>query len=115
MHGIDRLYLPVRHGEGKFLTRDVDVLRALRANHQIAARYVGPDGGASPYPWNPNGSLDDVAALCDPSGRVFGLMPHPEAYTHRTHHPRWTRESLPEEGQGVVIFRNAVAFARTHL
>ena len=115
VHGIDRLYLPVRHGEGKFLTRDDDVLRALRANHQIAARYVGPDGGASPYPWNPNGSVDDVAAVCDPSGRVFGLMPHPEAYTHRTHHPRWTRESLPEEGQGVALFRNAVAFARTHL
>ena len=115
VQGIERLYLPVRHGEGKFLVRNDEVLRTLRANHQIAARYVGPDGGAAPYPWNPNGSVDDVAAVCDPSGRVFGLMPHPEAYTHRTHHPRWTREPLPEEGQGMAIFRNAVAFARTHL
>ena len=115
VQGIDRLYLPVRHGEGKFLTRDDDVLQTLRANHQIAARYSGPGGAAAPYPWNPNGSVDDVAAVCDPSGRVFGLMPHPEAYTHRTHHPRWTREPLPEEGQGVAIFRNAVAFARAHL
>ena len=115
VQGIERLYLPVRHGEGKFLTRDDDVLRTLRTNHQIAARYSGPRGGAAPYPWNPNGSVDDVAAVCDPSGRVFGLMPHPEAYTHRTQHPRWTREALPEEGEGVAIFRNAVAFARTHL
>ena len=115
VQGIDRLYLPVRHGEGKFLTRDDGILRSLRANHQIAARYCGPDGDPPSYPWNPNGSVDDVAAVCDPSGRVFGLMPHPEAYTHRTHHPRWTREALPEEGQGVAIFRNAVAFARTHL
>jgi phosphoribosylformylglycinamidine synthase len=59
--------------------------------------------------------VDDIAAVCDPSGRVFGLMPHPEAYVHYTQHPRWTRESLPEEGMGVQIFRNAVAYARMHL
>jgi phosphoribosylformylglycinamidine synthase I len=112
---IDHLYLPVRHGEGKFVPRDDGVLQALQANHQIAARYCGPDGHPAPYPWNPNGSVDDIAAICDPSGRVFGLMPHPEAYVHRTHHPRWTREILPEEGMGVQIFRNAVAFARTHV
>ena len=59
VQGLDRLYLPVRHGEGKFLARDTEVMRTLRANHQIAARYSGPDGGAAPYPWNPNGSVDD--------------------------------------------------------
>jgi phosphoribosylformylglycinamidine synthase len=59
--------------------------------------------------------VDDIAAVCDPSGRVFGLMPHPEAYIHRTQHPRWTREDLPEEGMGTAIFRNAAAYARTHV
>jgi phosphoribosylformylglycinamidine synthase len=115
VQGIEQLYLPVRHGEGKFVPRDDGILQALQANHQIAARYCGPDGMPGSYPWNPNGSIDDIAAVCDPSGRVFGLMPHPEAYIHRTHHPRWTRETLPEEGMGVQIFRNAVTFARTHL
>ena len=115
VQGIERLYLPVRHGEGKFVPRDARVLQALQANHQIAARYCGPDGEAASYPWNPNGSVDDIAAVCDPSGRIFGLMPHPEAYVHYTHHPRWTRETLPEEGLGVQLCRNAVAFARTHV
>lgn len=115
VQGIEQLYLPVRHGEGKFVPRDPDLLHALRANHQVAARYCSPDGSPAVYPWNPNGSTDDIAAVCDPSGRIFGLMPHPEAYVHRTHHPRWTRESLPEEGMGVQIFRNAVTFARLHV
>lgn len=115
VQGIKRLYLPVRHGEGKFVPRDAGILHALQANHQIAARYCNAEGASAPYPANPNGSVDDIAAVCDPSGRIFGLMPHPEAYVHRTHHPRWTRESLPEEGMGVQIFRNAVTFARTHV
>lgn len=115
VEGLETLYLPVRHGEGKFVPRDATVLQALHTNHQIAARYCGPDGTAAPYPWNPNGSVDDIAAVCDPSGRIFGLMPHPEAYVHYTHHPRWTRESLPAEGIGVHICRNAITFARTHL
>ncbi len=115
VQGLERLYLPVRHGEGKFVPRDDRAFQALLQNQQVAARYCGPDGEPAPYPWNPNGSVDDIAAVCDPSGRVFGLMPHPEAYVHRTHQPRWTREALPEEGLGVQIFRNAVAFARTHL
>jgi phosphoribosylformylglycinamidine synthase subunit PurQ / glutaminase len=115
VQGLEQLYLPVRHGEGKFVPRDAAVLQALQANGQIAARYSSPAGTSAPYPWNPNGSVDDIAAVCDPSGRIFGLMPHPEAYVHYTHHPRWTREALPEEGMGVQICRNAVAFARAHL
>ncbi|GIX48822.1 MAG: phosphoribosylformylglycinamidine synthase [Candidatus Tectimicrobiota bacterium] len=115
VEGIERLYLPVRHGEGKFVPRDAAVLQAMQRQHLVAARYCAPDGGPASYPWNPNGSVDDIAAVCDPSGRVFGLMPHPEAYVHRTQHPRWTRECLPEEGMGVRLFRNAVTFARTHL
>src|SRR5262245_48856472 len=115
VQGLEQLYLPVRHGEGKFVPRDAAVLQALQANGQIAARYCSAEGTTAPYPWNPNGSVDDIAAVCDPSGRVFGLMPHPEAYVHYTQHPRWTRETLPEEGVGVQIFRNAVACARADL
>jgi phosphoribosylformylglycinamidine synthase subunit PurQ / glutaminase len=115
VQGIEQLYLPVRHGEGKFVPRDAAVLHTMQAHGQIAARYCSPDGTPAAYPWNPNGSVDDIAAVCDPSGRVFGLMPHPEAYVHYTQHPRWTREPLPEEGMGVQIFRNAVAYARMHL
>jgi phosphoribosylformylglycinamidine synthase len=115
VQGIEQLYLPVRHGEGKFVPRDDGILQALRARHQIAARYCGPNGAPAPYPWNPNGSVDDIAAVCDPSGRIFGLMPHPEAYVHRTQHPRWTRQRLPEEGMGLQLLRNAVTFARTYV
>lgn len=115
VQNIESLYLPVRHGEGKFVPRDATILQRLQANNQIAARYCSPYDNGAPYPWNPNGSVDDIAAVCDPSGRIFGLMPHPEAYIHRTHHPRWTREALPDEGMGVQIFRNAVNFARHQL
>ena len=115
VQGLEQCYFPVRHGEGKFVPRDTEVLAALQANQQIAARYCHPDGSEATYPWNPNGSVDHIAAVCDRSGRVFGLMPHPEAYIHRTQHPRWTREALPEEGMGVPIFRNAVTYARTHV
>jgi phosphoribosylformylglycinamidine synthase len=62
------------------------------------------------YPLSPNGSTDAIAALCDASGRIFGLMPHPEAFVHFTQHPRWTRENLPEDGQGLAIFRNAFRY-----
>jgi len=76
-----------------------------------------PDGSPAgqKFPFNPNGAMMDIAGICDPTGRVFGLMPHPEAFLHRTNHPRWTREELPEEGQGVQLFRNAVDFIRGNL
>jgi phosphoribosylformylglycinamidine synthase len=65
------------------------------------------------YPDNPNGSMDGVAGICNDTGRIFGLMPHPEAYLHYTNHPRWTRETLPEEGMGLAIFKNAIEFIRS--
>jgi len=67
------------------------------------------------YPANPNGSVDAVAGVCDPSGRIFGIMPHPECHIFPTQHPRWTREPLPDEAPGVAIFRNAVEFADKQL
>lgn len=114
--GLATLYLPVRHGEGKFVPGDDDVLRGIEGERLVALRYADPDGQPTmTYPANPNGSVGAIAGLCDPTGRIFGLMPHPEAFTHRTNHPRWTREALPEEGDGLALFRNAVEFARENL
>ena len=117
LRGIARLELPVRHGEGKFIPRDDTVLQRLRDNGQVAVRYVMPDGATARggFPANPNGSVDDIAGICDPTGRIFGLMPHPEAFVDRTNHPRWTREDLPEEGLGLQVFRNAVEYAQQRL
>ena len=114
--GIEHLYLPVRHGEGKFYFND-DLSGTMQKKNLIVLQYADPSTGekTQEYPWNPNGSLDAIAGVCDPTGRLFGLMPHPEAYLHRTNHPRWTREELPEEGQGVQLFRNAVDFIRNNL
>ena len=108
---IERLYLPVRHGEGKFIPKDADVLKKLYANKQVVLKYCDKDGDIhAGYPWNPNGSVDAIAGICDVTGKIFGLMPHPEGYLFRTSHPRWTREELPEEGMGLKVFKNAVTY-----
>lgn len=114
---IQNLELPVRHGEGKFIVPDDAVLQRLRANGQVVLRYVRPDGtpAAGAFPFNPNGAIDDIAGICDPSGRIFGLMPHPEAFQERENHPEWLRLDLPEEGAGLRVFRNAVEFAGKEL
>jgi len=110
--GLRRLYLPVRHGEGKIVGRTPDMAASLVRLHRAALRYASPnrDQATMEYPLNPNGSEEAIAGLTDSTGRVFGLMPHPEAFMHRTNHPRWTREELPEEGEGAAIFRNAAEF-----
>ncbi len=114
--GLGALTFPVRHGEGKFTPADHEVLRRLESERLVAMRYADVDGDPTmKYPCNPNGSVGAVAGVCDPTGRIFGLMPHPEAFLHRTNHPRWTREELPEEGQGLALFRNAVRFIRDNL
>jgi phosphoribosylformylglycinamidine synthase subunit PurQ / glutaminase len=108
--GLESIYLPVAHAEGKFVPRDRPTLEALEAAGQIVLRYCGHDGAATPYPGNPNGSVADVAGICDPTGRVCGLMPHPERHIDPTHHPRWTREPMKPEGDGLAVFRNAVRY-----
>ncbi len=116
--GLDGVYLPVRHGEGKFMVRSEEVLGQIEAGHLAALKYCDADYDAPimDYPQNPNGSVNAIAGVCDASGRIFGLMPHPEAYVHRTHHPRWTREeTLPEEGMGLWLYQNAVQFIRSEL
>ena len=98
--------VPVRHGEGRFVAADGRVLDELGAGHLAAARYVPRDGGAGPaaYPDNPNGSVDGIAGICDRTGRVFGLMPHPEAFLFPENHPEWTRgqdaQGRPSAGPG---------------
>ena len=115
--GMDVVYLPVRHGEGKFIARDSRVLEQLDENNQIVFRYWDPDCAqvTTRYPLNPNGSQGSIAAVCDPSGRLFGLMPHPEGYLDHTNHPHWTRMSEPVEGAGLALFRNAYRFVREKL
>ena len=111
--GLDRIALPVRHGEGKIVAPPA-TMSAIMEGHQAPLAYTHPKTGepTTEYPYNPNGTPHGVAALTDPTGRLFGLMPHPEAFVHRTNHPRWTREELPEEGDGLALFKNAVAYIR---
>ena len=113
--------LPVRHGEGKFVA-DNNVITRLAANQQVVCRYALPDGKPADkqFPFNPNGSMMDIAGICDPTGRVFGLMPHPEAFNHPANHPQWRyRKELIKRGQmspdelpvtGIRIFENAVGY-----
>jgi phosphoribosylformylglycinamidine synthase subunit PurQ / glutaminase len=112
--GIDRIALPVRHGEGKIVCDSDQTLEEIKAKGLAALRYCDGEGRSTmEYPLNPNGSTDAIGGLCDATGRIFGLMPHPEAYTHPTNHPRWTRmASLPDKGEGMAIFDNAVQFLK---
>ncbi|MGO9307597.1 MAG: phosphoribosylformylglycinamidine synthase subunit PurQ [Spirochaetia bacterium] len=109
--GLARMDLPVRHGEGKFLARSPELLAQLSARGLVALRYASLAGGEPKYPEDPNGSDGHVAGICDPTGRVFGLMPHPEAFIHAENHPDWTARSI-REGEGVRIFANGVRAAR---
>jgi phosphoribosylformylglycinamidine synthase len=122
----DLIDCPVAHGEGKFVPRDDGVLRRLREGDQVVVRYRMPDraddgifepGRPAPgtYPFNPNGSVDDIAGICDPTGRVFGLMPHPERNALPWHHPGAAGRPRPERaGSGLRVFENAVRWAREH-
>ncbi len=114
--GLDkRLELPIAHGEGKFVPADQGVLESLAANDQVALIYADDDGDPADgrAPANPNGSVGDIAGICDPTGLVFGLMPHPERYLTPLNHPAWTRQNPPPQtGAGLRIFQNAVEHAR---
>ena len=105
---IERLYLPVAHGEGK-LAAEPDVLYRLKTTLYYTDA-VGNTGAG--YPHNPNGSLKDIAGISDDSGRIFGLMPHPERFTRADQHPRWTGGSITGRGDGYKIFSNAVEWVK---
>jgi len=125
LRGIDEIELPVAHAEGRLVPRDPEVLQDWFSNDQVGLCYrerpadgqvatangtpsVGDD--VLPEPHNPNGSTANIAGLSDPTGRVLGLMPHPERFIHATQHPRWTRLGLGGEGEGLKLFRNAVEY-----
>lgn len=111
---IKQMYLPMAHAEGKFVAQNSDALEDLRSQGRLALRYTTEGDQAVqsdvlPFPVNPNGADANVAGVCDESGRVFGLMPHPERHIEATHHPFWTRrQEQPAEGDGMAMFRNAV-------
>ncbi|MCP4414356.1 MAG: phosphoribosylformylglycinamidine synthase subunit PurQ, partial [Gammaproteobacteria bacterium] len=104
------LYVPIAHAEGKFVAENEEELDALSKSEQIVFKYVDKDGNIVDYPWNPNGSLGNIAGVCDSTGRILGMMPHPERHIDPTQHPRWTREGLKADGDGITIFRNAVNY-----
>jgi len=113
LNGIERMYLPVAHGEGHFIARDEATISALESAGQLCLRYATDDGDTTnvPYPLNPNGAQWNVGGVCDETGRVLGLMPHPERHIDPTQHPRWTRrEKQPEKGDGLKLFENAIAY-----
>ncbi len=107
-----QIYLPVAHGEGKIVTKDEATLEALRSGAFIAFKYVDRDGKEGPFPTNPNNSVDSIAGLTDSTGRVLGLMPHPERHIRITQHPHWCRLKPETDGDGMTIFNNAVKYVK---
>jgi phosphoribosylformylglycinamidine synthase len=123
LRDIDEFDVPIAHAEGRIAVRQPELLQQLRQNQQIALCYWSPRAallaatsgdptniGLLPEPENPNGSLANIAGLCDETGKVLGLMPHPERFLFATQHPHWTRKGLRGEGDGIRIFRNAVTW-----
>jgi phosphoribosylformylglycinamidine (FGAM) synthase-like amidotransferase family enzyme len=113
--GIEKgIYLPIRHGEGKFYVDSPEILDKIEDLNLSVLKYSDQAYSAPTmdFPLNPNGSMNAIAGICDETGRLMGLMPHPEAFVHKTNHPRWTREELPEEGDGLTLFRNAADYIR---
>lgn len=109
------IYLPVAHGEGKFIVSDNEVLKRLKRNKQIVFQYCNEFGAQAGYPHNPNGSIEGIAGICDETGRVLGLMPHPERYAYQKQHPRWSFLESKKEADGLPIIRNGVEYAKKTL
>ncbi|MHC4423242.1 MAG: phosphoribosylformylglycinamidine synthase I [Planctomycetota bacterium] len=108
-----QIYLPVAHAEGKVVTKDEATLEKLKSEGHIVFKYIDKDGKEGGYPVNPNGSVDSIAGLTDSTGRVLGLMPHPERHVRLTQHPHWSRlEKIrgTRDGDGMAMFANAVKF-----
>ena len=107
----DQIICPIAHGEGNFQTSDTAFVNTLTAQDQIALTYTYPDGAPAngDYPINPNGSILDIAGICNPQGNVLGLMPHPEHHIYNWQHPRHTRGEM--SGSGLKLFENGVEYA----
>ncbi|MEC7839502.1 MAG: phosphoribosylformylglycinamidine synthase subunit PurQ [Chlamydiota bacterium] len=123
--GIKKLYLPIRHAEGKLVGRCDETIDRLFENNQVVLQYSDVNGSPTmSYPENPNGSIRSIAGICDNTGRVFGMMAHPEAALYFTNHPHWQRvreearrknQQVPNEGEGYQLFRNAISYLEEHL
>lgn len=109
------IYLPVAHGEGKFIVENKSVLDRLKNNGQVVFRYCDEKGELSGYPQNPNGSVDNIAGICDETGRILGLMPHPERYIQFSQHPRLLKSAEVKKADGIEIFKNGVEYAKKNL
>lgn len=110
------VYFPVAHAEGKFIPQNEEVLNRLKQNNQVAFRYCRENGHKPQYPEIPNGSVDEIAGITDKTGRILGLMPHPERHFLRVQHPFWTR--IPNKskfGDGAKIFENGVDYIEKNL
>lgn len=118
LRGIDEIEMPIAHAEGRIAVKDESVIADWKQRGQVALRYTDGSVPAESelgqqvleYPANPNGSVDNIAGLCDPTGRILGLMPHPERFIHATQHPQWTRLGLRGDGDGLKLFQNAVEY-----
>ncbi len=118
--GIEKIHLPIAHGEGNFYC-DQNTLKKMKETDQIVFRYTKENGSPADgkFPFNPNGSMEDIAGICDPSGRIFGMMPHPERFNSFENEEGWElkkekliREGkpIPKKGEGLKIFENAVKY-----
>lgn len=105
-----KVTFPVANAEGKLVAKNNSVIKQLKKHKQIVFQYTHPEEGDVGYPYDPGGSMENIAGLCDPSGRILGLMPHPERHFHPTHHPQWTRRGPAEQGDGVPVFANAIQY-----
>ncbi|MBL8815872.1 MAG: phosphoribosylformylglycinamidine synthase subunit PurQ [Planctomyces sp.] len=123
LRDMDEFDVPMAHAEGRIAVKQPELLNELRAQGSLALCYwsetavkqLAATGDPTripllPEPENPNGSLNNIAGLCDSTGRVLGLMPHPERFLFATQHPQWTRRNLRGEGDGIKIFRNAIHY-----
>ncbi len=108
------IYLPVAHGEGKFVAQDKRLINRLKINQQVVFQYSDPAGRLTGYPDNPNGSTANIAGICDPTGRIMGLMPHPERHIFKMQHPRHTGAGMQKYGDGLQIFKNGVDYIKKH-
>ena len=109
------LKIPCAHAEGKLMFpsgKEDEILQKLIDADQIVFRYVDPDGNYAGYPWNPNGSVYNIAGICNRYGNVMGMMPHPERVFYRYMHPDWTRTEGDENGDGKKIFESVVDYIR---
>lgn len=107
-----QIYLPIAHGEGKVASKDDATVDRLKSDEHIAFKYVDKNGEEGPFPINPNGSVDSIAGLTDTTGRVLGLMPHPERLVRHTQHPQWTHFKGDVDADGMTIFNNAVKYIK---